>query len=494
MSLLASLVKHTRNNSLASLLTTLAGLVSFPILTRVLKVEDYGVMSLLASALTFAVGVGKLGMQHAALRFYAEVKAGRMIGVQPGQYVSTLLFGMGMLGLAAMALWVLAALVVPTSTWSDARVPPLMLLTAVLVFARVVQSGLQNILRAQERTGVLAVLSVVSRYTSLALVLSAVLLVAPTLWSFYGATVISEVALLGVTLWWGLRGEVVRWSLTSAPLLKAMVVFAVPMTGYELASVVLQLGDRYVQQAYLDTTAVGLYSAAYNLCDYARLALFTAMTTAAMPMVLRMSQERPQAVTEEFLSHFTHLYLCAGLMVVAAISAVRVELLSVLASAKYQEAATVIPWLICGMLCEAYFGLAGIGLYLRKQSVGTMSIIAGGALVNMGLNLLLVPVVGIQGSAMANVASCLGIVLTMQWATRRSMKPPAYAQPLFKFGTLAFGAYVAAVNLTLDSDWLTLVTRSAIVFFVYMGLSLLLDARVREVTHLAIDWVRAKWR
>lgn len=490
MSLFSSLAKHIRNNSLASVLTTIAGLVSFPVLTRALHVEDYGVMNLVASALTLAVGLGKLGMQHATLRFYTDVNAGRISGVRSDQYAPTVIYGMALLGLVATVLWVLVSLLVPDRMWGDPRMAPLMLLTAVLVQARVVQSGLTNILRAQERSGQLAVLSVFSRYVSLALVLGAVLLIAPTLWSFYGATVLAELVVLGVTLWWVFRRQTMSVHASSPQLFKAMALFAVPMTGYELASVVLQLGDRYVQQAYLSTEAVGLYSAAYNLCDYIRLATFTAMTSAAMPMVLRLSNERGQTVTEEFLSHFTHMYLCGALLIVVTVSAVRVELLSVLASAKYQAGADVIPWLITGMLCEAYFGLAGIGLYLRKKSVTTVAIISAGAALNMVLNVLLVPRLGIVGSGISNVLSCLAIVLVAQQATRRSMRPPAYAAPLSKFGALAVGAYLAAVQVSFEQPWWTLLARCVVVLFVYVGLALLLDGRTREVVQLALGWVR----
>ena len=68
---------HTSNYTISSVLVTLAGLVSFPILTRILDVGEYGVMNLIATALSLMVGVAKLGMQHSTLRFYSEIKAGK---------------------------------------------------------------------------------------------------------------------------------------------------------------------------------------------------------------------------------------------------------------------------------------------------------------------------------------------------------------------------------------------------------------------------------
>jgi O-antigen/teichoic acid export membrane protein len=365
-------------------------------------------------------------------------------------------------------------------------------LTAVLVLVRVLHSGLTNVLRARERSGLLALLTVLHRYLSLVLVLGAVFLIAPTLWSFYGATVLAELLLLAALLFWGLRGEGVRPSRVSPTLMRAMIVFALPMTGYELASVVLQLGDRYVQQAWLNAEAVGLYSAAYNLCDYIRLALFTAMTGAALPMLLRLASEQGEAACAAFLARFTHLYVFAGLGVVAGLCAVRVELLTLLASPKYLAGADAIPWLICGMLCEAYFGLAGIGLYLRKKSLATMAILAGGAALNMALNLLLVPRLGITGSAVSNLLSCAAIVAAAQGATRRHMALSVQLLPLLKFGLLAAACTLLAQRIEMGQALTTLLVRGALVLGLYGGLALLLDARLREAARPAWTGLRMR--
>lgn len=487
MSLFSSLARHTRNNSLANVLVTVAGLVSFPILTRALDVQDYGLMSLIASALAFAIGLGKLGMSQATMRFYADTQAGRIAGVSPSQFVPTTIIGMGALGLVATAVWVLLALVIPASAWSDARMGPLMLLASSLVLARVLQSGLTNLLRAREQSGLLALLTVLHRYFSLALVMGAIFLVAPTLWSFYGATVFAELVFLGVLLVWALKGENMRPSAVSPPLLRDMLRFAWPMAGYELASVLLHLGDRYVQQTFLNAEAVGLYSAAYNLCDYVRLAVFTSMAGAAMPMLLRLASQEGDAACAAFLTRFTRIYVFVGLAVVAALCAVRGELISVLASSKYLPGAEVVPFLIVGMLFEAYFSLAGIGLYLNKKSIVSMCILAGGAVLNMALNLLLVPRMGIMGSAVGNMVSCAVIALVALVATRRRLVLPSQWLAFLKFAALAAVSAGLAMQIDAGHAALTLVVRGSVVLVLYAGLGAVFDPELRTMA-------LARWR
>jgi O-antigen/teichoic acid export membrane protein len=492
VTLLSSFARHTRNYSLASSLVMVAGLVSFPILTRLLPLTDYGVMSLVSSSLGFAVALGKLGMQHAALRFYSEVRAGKHPGVDLRQFAATVIYGMGMLGLVACALWLLAAWLLPASLWDDPRMPWLMTMTAVLVPLRVIDSAVGNLLRAQEQSGLLAIMGVLKRYVSLAVILGAVILIAPTVWSFFGATVVLEIVACSMTLWWVFRADWPRWRERSPVLFRAMVVFAVPMTGFELSSLVMQMGDRYVLQAMLGAEAVGLYSAAYNLSDYIKLALFTAMSSAALPMCVRLAESEGTAAVEAFLVTFTRTFLLIGLGVVAAMAAVGGDLMAVLASAKYQPAAVVIPWVMLGMMFEAYIVIAGVGLYLRKRSVVTMGMVAGGAVLNVVLNLLLVPRLGIQGSGVANLCSYAAVVAIALLATRRTLRPPPFALGFLKFGLMAVAAYLVANQVHAEWAVVSLVLRGSVAVLVYATLALLLDQRARQL--LGQSWAKLKAR
>jgi len=466
----------------------LAGLVSFPILTRLLPLADYGMMSLVSTSLGFAVAVGKLGMQHAALRFYSEVRAGKHAGVGQANFSATVLYGMALLGLLACGLWLGVAWLLPQSVSDDVRIPWLMTLTAVVVPLRVVDSAVGNLLRAQERSGLLAVMSVLRRYITLSVILAAVLLIAPTVWSFFGATVAMEILAGAVSLWWVFRGQWPRWKDRSPALFKSMVVFAIPMTGFELSSQVMQMGDRYVQQALLGPEAVGLYSAAYNLSDYIKLALFSAMSSAALPMCVRLAETEGIPAVEAFLATFTRTFLMVGLGVVATMAVVGQDLMAVLASAKYQSAGVVIPWVMTGMMFEAYIVIAGVGLYLRKRSIVTMSMVAGGAALNVLLNLTLVPRMGIQGSGVANLCSYAVVVVVALLATRKTLKPPSFVPTLLKFGAVGLVAYFAATQVHTPWALASLVLRGAVAVGVYIALASTVDRRAREL--VAQGWAR----
>ena len=52
-----------------------AGFISFPILTRVLSIEDYGLLGLISTTLFIAIAITKLGAPSSIVRFYPEYES-----------------------------------------------------------------------------------------------------------------------------------------------------------------------------------------------------------------------------------------------------------------------------------------------------------------------------------------------------------------------------------------------------------------------------------
>jgi O-antigen/teichoic acid export membrane protein len=485
-----SLVAHVTNYSIGSVLVTLAALVSFPILTRVLSVDEYGVMNLIATALALLVGLAKMGLQHSAVRFYSEIKAGKH-GVGTEGYASTVLLGMAALGLLATVLWAAVSQFLPQSWWNDERVAPLMLFTSVLIVVRVVDSAFINQLRAQEESAAITIYSVLRRYAILGAVLGALFLVSRSLWSFFAATVIAEaIATLAFSAWM-LNRLKLRVAAFSMPLFQAMLVFGMPMIGYELSSVLLAMGDRYVIQTLIGAQPLGTYSAAYNLCDYVRALFLASFAAAVLPMYPRIWEEHGPQATASFLARFLRMYVMVAMLVVAGLSVISGEVLAFLASEKYRAGGDVVPLVIGGMAMESLVMVVGAGLYLEKRSKAIMLLIAAAAALNLLLNVAWVPAWGISGAALATLVSyaallCLSIAM--------GRKRLAIAVPwacVVKFGLIGLLTYVVAGAIQFEGDLPTMAARVAIGVPLYVLTSLLFDREARGFGRELM--VRAGW-
>ena len=190
-SALKTLAVQASHYSVASLFGVIAGLVTFPLLTRVFSVADYGIMNLVAATLTVSVALGKVGVQHSILRYESETRAGK------GRYTLAQLYSTTQLGMLATAVFVMLAVlvgvrVVPRSWLGDPRVRNLFALASFLIVVQVMESAFVNFLRAEQRTTLLMKYQVAKKYLGLGLILFAVFVLSGTLTSFYVATVASE--------------------------------------------------------------------------------------------------------------------------------------------------------------------------------------------------------------------------------------------------------------------------------------------------------------
>ncbi|HET9576204.1 MAG TPA: polysaccharide biosynthesis C-terminal domain-containing protein, partial [Usitatibacter sp.] len=422
--------------------------------------------------------LGKLGVQQSIARFHAEAVAGRR-AIGEAKYVRTVLLGMGMTGLAASAGWLIMTIAIPKSWWQDERVAALLAPLSGLVFLRVLDSALTNLLRAQQRSILLSVYLVVRRYLGLGLIVLLIFTVLPGLEGFYTATFAVEATCVVALCVYMVRRHPATEGHFSGHTYRDMLLFGAPMIAYELSSIVLNLGDRYVQQSLLGNHAVGLYSAAYNFCDYVRLVVFTSMAQALTPLYSRLYEESGEAATVEFVQRSLRLYLMVAAAVVAGMAAVGGPVLTILASDKYSPAVAAIPFIIVAMCIDGGTPFFSAGLYLRKRTYVMVPFVIIAAVANLAANMLLVPRLGILGSACSTLG-CYVFLSAASWTMGRR-----YLALLFPFGDLAKFAALAAVmyfavaQISLASHWLELGVKIAVGVAVYPSLVLAFDRRTR---------------
>lgn len=472
------LARHTSNLSIANLLVTIAGVVSFPVLTRVLSVDDYGVMNFVATALALVVTLAKLGVQHASLRFYADALSG-VQGRTVRVWAATVVFGMGATGAVVALAWAIVVALLPASTWGDERIPAMLLLTASLLLVRALESAATSLLRAQERTGTIALFAVVRRYLVLGGTLGALMLLSRSLYAFFGAMLVVEVLAIVALLWRVHRATPLAPSATDAGLYRAMLAFGVPMVGVELSTVVLTMGDRYLIQRLLGGEALGLYTASYNLCDYVKTVALAGLVQALQPMYLRTWGESGRVETEAMLAKVTRIYALLALPTVAGLAGVADVLLPILASEKYAGGTPVVPWVIAAMAFDAFVVVASAGLVIGKRTRTMLGILACAATLNVALNLVLIPAWGIVGAGVSTLATSVAIVVASRRAGRSIVAPPLPLGQLVLPAAAAAVMYAIVVSIHLDHAAATLAARIAAGALAYSAAILAFDREAR---------------
>ncbi|HSN19620.1 MAG TPA: oligosaccharide flippase family protein [Usitatibacter sp.] len=477
--MLARLLRQSSHYTIGSLLVTAASLVSFPVFTRTFSAADYGALNLIGSLLLFWTGVGKLGIQNSIVRFHAEARAGKGL-VDESRYVSTVLVGMTLTGLAATAGWAIAALAVPTAWWRNDQVARLLLPLTALVLVRVLDSAASNLLRAEQRSIAFNVYAVARKYLSIGAIVVLVFWFVPGLDGFFLGTFVVEAAALAVVLALLLRENRVTALGFSASAFREMALFGVPMIALELAGIVLILGDRYVIQALLGAESLGYYSAAYNLSQYVEMVIFLSFTQALAPIYMRIWEDQGEEATRRFLDRALRLYLMIAAAVLAGMVAVGADVLTTLASDRYAQGAVVIPLVVAAMCIDGAIPIFAAGIYIHKRNHALVPYVVAAAVANVGLNLLLVPRVGLIGASVATL-TCYVFLGAAAW--RLGSKRLHIAFPfgeLAKFAALAGLMFLAVREVSAPVAAVQLLLRIATGIAVYAALLLAFDRPSRE--------------
>jgi O-antigen/teichoic acid export membrane protein/peptidoglycan/xylan/chitin deacetylase (PgdA/CDA1 family) len=478
--MLGRLIKQSSHYAIGSLLVTLASVISFPIFTRTFSVAEYGALNLISSALLLWTGIGKLGVQHSIVRFHAEIVGGSR-KLSEADYISTILVGMFWTGLGAALGLALVTLVIPASFWDNETVAKLILPVSVLVVIRVLDSGVSNLVRAQQRSLTFVIYNVVRKYASLAIILIVMFNFLPQLPGFYLGTFIAEFAALAILVIYIVRKDGVKLSGFSSDTQRAMISFGLPMIAFELSGIVLSLGDRYVIQTMLGGEALGQYSASYNLSEYLQIMLMASFAQAILPIYLRMWEQNGVEETRAFIQRALRLYIAVGVAVLAGMTAVGTDVLTLLASEKYVAGAIIIPYVVAGMLIDGAIPILGAGIYIHKTNRLLIPCMMFAAALNIGLNILLIPHWGIVAAA-ASTLICYFILAALAWhigARQFRIKFPML--DLIKFGVLAAIMYLIVSRIQHPNTLIELVSRIVAGVVIYAVLVWAFDRDARNL-------------
>jgi O-antigen/teichoic acid export membrane protein len=171
--------------------------------------------------------------------------------------------------------------------------------------------------------------------------------------------------------------------------------------------------------------------------------------SAITPIYMRLYDDKGREATEAFLSRSLRYFLLAGFPLVAGMTAVGADALVLLASEKYRHGAVIVGWVISGIFVGALQSITVAGLYVSSRTRIIMLMVVASAALNIALNLVLIPRLGIEGAGIATLVAYAALTLGLQvlsWAKIR-VHFPWLAALLFSAASVVMFLVVRAVNV-----------------------------------------------
>lgn len=425
----------------AHALLLLAGLISLPITTRLLSKAEYGLLSLVFATIAALTLVAGLGLGSAATRFYHDA-AGK-----GARHLRHLCEGL-LTGTAAAAGLIALGLIALTFREVNAATRPYaecLRVGAVLILVRALSSVALQINRAQERAAVHALSQIFVRYGTLVVALGALYLGPRLAWTVLVASVLVEVAALTMLLFdLKRRGLIARPRLP--PSLREGLRYGLPLVMAGSARFLLDYGDRFVIERTLGLEAVASYTVPSDLLTRLAECIAMPMQLAAVPVLYRIWAEADPATASHAASQVLS-YTAALLIPVAILYSLFDEALVVtVASEKYRGGGALTPYILPGVVLSCLNFVTIVGLSIRKRTLRIAAAVIGAAVLNVGLNLLLIPSWGLPGAGIATSVAYVVLVLANLVGSRPALELRLQVAPL-ACAALATTITVVAVAL-----------------------------------------------
>lgn len=453
-----------------------AGLVSFPILTRVLSPAEYGIMGLVITLLNLTIGVSKLGLQFSTVRLWAQYDEGDE-GRQ--RFILSFFCATLLAGLAVVLLYdVVTAVLRP---WIGAELTFFILLSSPLVAVRALSAFGHALLNARQWSRPYAVFEVLNAYAAMILAVLGATVIIGGLKGYYVGLLSGEGLILVALMIYILRGTRLTRANLSFSMVREAVLFGVPMAIYEMAGVLFFTGDRFIILWLAGKSRLGFYTVAHNLSMYIHMLFAMPVMMTVTPAATSLYEKEGPAAASEFLGRaFRWFFLFAG-VAVAGMTAIRHDLIDLLASEKFMPGADMVPILLAGLLMSGAREILGCGMFLKKRPWLMAGLLILGAGFNAGLNIVLIPLLNIEGAALATLVAQLAMVLAFWVLGSRLVSVSLDLLSLGKYTLCAAIMAVALYYVDPGPGALRLVLRMGIGALIFGGILLALDSEARAM-------------
>jgi len=381
---------------LSNLLVNLSGVILLPILTKNLPIEEYGVYAQIIVTIGLIPSIALLGLPYTMVRFLAEEKDRERI--REGFY-SIYFIVLFMSAIAALALFLSSNLIASLLFDGDQTVVKIL---SGIIFVECSNTSLYNYFRTFQQ---------MKRYSLFMLIQTILnmLLIAYFVLSGYGIkgvaigiliTRVSIFIVMAIPIIAKIGVKIPEFANT-----REYLAFGIPTVPANLSSWLINSSDRYIIGILMGTAFVAYYSPGYTLGFM--ISMFVAPLRFILPATLsKYYDSNDKATSGAFLKYSLKYFLLFAIPSAFGLSLLSKPILTILSTSEIaKEGYLITPLVAFGTV---FFGAAVIitHVIIMEKNTGIMGFLyTAAALLNLGLNLALIPYVGIVGAAIATLVA-----------------------------------------------------------------------------------------
>jgi O-antigen/teichoic acid export membrane protein len=206
--------------------------------------------------------------------------------------------------------------------------------------------------------------------------------------------------------------------------LKPYLAFSLPILLLPFLIWVIHSSDRYVIGYFLDIASVGIYSAAYNIGAVVQ-AFIAPIQFVLYPQVAKLRDEKDFDGVRNYVNYSLKFFLIFTIPSAIGLSILSKDILSVFTKDSFTDAHIIVAFVSFGCVAYGIHSIFSYILLIENKTKTLGSIMGFGAIFNLGLNIFLVPQIGIEGAAISTLITFIFIAILAILISRRhlSVKP-----------------------------------------------------------------------
>ncbi len=382
--------------SITSILLSLSGLILLPSLTKNLSVSEYGAWVQVMVAIGFICPLADMGLSLALMR---HLSAEKDIAKWQEAIYSVAVF------VFIMSLTMSALIYFASKTISDfffGGWTGLVLLLLIVVPLVSMNTVWMTYFRARQQIKYLSILTVFQTYIGvLAVAYTATTShsVVFAIWAYIAAQFFSFSISLFLVI------KQIGFKKPDFSLLPGYLRFGMPLIITTVSTWIITISDRYFISYFLGITYVGYYAPGYGLGESIMLVMAPLGTLLPATLSQLYDENKKESVRKHILISIL-LFLLLAIPVAIVLSFFSKQILGLLTTAEIASSSySVTPVIALGIMFYGVFGIVSNVLIIEKKTKMLAAIWIVSAAVNVIMNILLIPRIGIMGAAYATLVS-----------------------------------------------------------------------------------------
>lgn len=413
-----ALGKQSLIYGIGTILTRLVTFLLLPLYTNVFAPEEYGVVALAYAFTGFVIVFYRYGMDTALLKFYIDAdddnKKKYFTTIFSTQTITSLVF--------SVVVFILARLLSPIFLGGDYS--NLMQFVAIILFFDALRELPLLVLRANEKPKHFILLSLINVVLLMGLNIYLVVFLKLGIEGVLIGNILASGIVLLATTPIIIKNFKIRSINTTA--LKEVLRFGIPFLPAALFSMIMELSDRYLLEWLANTEAVGLYSAGNNFGKFGLL-IVMGFNMGWTPYFLKMGKEKNAkelfAQITKYFSGIMGFFIVLIALWIESIIRFNIGGVSFFGS-DYWSSTQVVPILLLGYYFFGFYVLQLPGVFHTDRTKRIPVFRGTGAVLIILLNLILIPLFGIMGTAYSKALAYLGMAMIIWFSNIKYYKIP----------------------------------------------------------------------